>query len=71
VRFRYVERASLFSGEDVMPDFEIRYFHADGSLAMVRVTSRPTKAEAEACARQDQEHYTHFEVREVGALAPQ
>ena len=54
-----------------MPDFEIRYFHADGSLAMVRVTSRPTKTDAEACARRDQEAHPRFEVREIGALARQ
>ena len=54
-----------------MPDFEIRYFHADGSLAMVRVTSRLTKADAEACARHDQETCAHFDVREIGVLAPQ
>lgn len=54
-----------------MPDFEIRYFHADGSLTMVRVTSRLTKADAEACARNNQETHAHFEVREIGALAEQ
>jgi len=54
-----------------MPDFEIRYFYDDGTLAMVRVTSRRNKVDAEACARQEQEAYAHFEVREIGPLAQQ
>ena len=50
-----------------MPDFEIRYFNADGTLAIVHVTSHETRSEAEAHARLHQHSHHHFEVREVKA----
>ena len=40
-----------------MPDFEIRYFLADDSLALVRVNAFASDAEAEVYARANQEHY--------------
>ncbi|MGH6872738.1 MAG: hypothetical protein ACREHE_14650 [Rhizomicrobium sp.] len=46
-----------------MPDFEIRYFHADGSLALVHVTAAPTDEDALKHARLHQQHYNRFEVR--------
>lgn len=49
-----------------MPDFEIRYFHIDGSLAIVHITSRDTAVEAEEHAKHHQQDYAHFEVREIG-----
>jgi hypothetical protein len=52
-----------------MPDFEIRYFHLDGSLAIVHITSLATAIEAEAHAKHHQQEYARFEVREVGAQA--
>jgi hypothetical protein len=51
-----------------MPDFEIRYFLADDSLALVRVNSFASDAEAEAYARANQEHYVRFEVRRFDGL---
>ena len=50
-----------------MPDYEIRYFHADGALAVIRMTSQTTQANAEAHARHHQQHHARFEVREVNA----
>lgn len=50
-----------------MPDFEIRYFNADGTLGLVRMTTHETLNEAEAHAKQHQEHHARYEVREVGA----
>jgi hypothetical protein len=49
-----------------VPDFEIRYFHADGTLAVVHVTSHPTHAEAIEHARRHQHPHDRFEVMEVG-----
>ena len=49
-----------------MPDFEIRYFNADGSLAIVHVTSHDTMEEAELHAKRNQKDYAHFEVQRVG-----
>ena len=49
-----------------MPDFEIRYFHIDGSLAIVHITSLETAAEAKEHAKHHQQDYSHFEVREIG-----
>ena len=34
-----------------MTDFEIRYFHADGTLALVFITAQTTALEAEEQAR--------------------
>jgi hypothetical protein len=48
-----------------MPDFEIRYFHADGTLAVIRVTSHDTREEAEAHARLHRQHHANFEVHEI------
>lgn len=49
-----------------MPDFEIRYFHADGSLALIHVTAHETRAEAENLARLNQDSHHRFEVIEMG-----
>jgi len=49
-----------------LPDFEIRYFHADGSLTIVHMTSHATLDEAEEHARRHQHPHDRFEVREVG-----
>lgn len=48
-----------------MTDFEIRYFHADGTLAFVFITAQTTASEAEERARLNQEDYARFEVREI------
>ena len=49
-----------------MPDFEIRYFHADGTLAVVHVTSHATVAEAEEHARRNRHTHDRFEIHEAG-----
>jgi hypothetical protein len=51
-----------------LPDFEIRYFHADGTLAVIHMTTHGTREDAEAHARQHQQGHAHFEVREPNAL---
>ncbi|HWA92101.1 MAG TPA: hypothetical protein VG889_18830 [Rhizomicrobium sp.] len=51
-----------------MADFEIRYFHADGSLAVVHVTSHATLAEAQAHARRHRHPHDRFEIRELGPV---
>lgn len=51
-----------------MPDFEIRYFNEDGTLAIVHVTSHETRADAEALARLNQHLHHRFEVFELRAV---
>jgi hypothetical protein len=48
-----------------LADFEIRYFHADGTLAIVHITACDTRADAEERARVSQKDYSHFEVFEI------
>jgi hypothetical protein len=52
-----------------MPDFEIRYFHADGSLAVVHVTTHTFKTDAEAYAKLNQRDYARFTVEENGSMS--
>jgi hypothetical protein len=52
-----------------VPDFEIRYFHSDGTLGLVHITSHKTRAEAEAQALRNQDEYAHFEVHEIGSAS--
>jgi len=50
-----------------VPDYEIRYFHDDGSLALIHVTAHETRAEAENLAELNLHPHARFEVIEVGA----
>ena len=52
-----------------MPDFEIRYFHTDGTLAVIRMTTHGTREEAEAHARHHQQSHARFEVHEANLAA--
>jgi hypothetical protein len=52
-----------------MPDFEIRYFHADGKLALVHVTAHASLEEAHAHARTHIGDHARFELRD-GAGRP-
>ncbi len=52
-----------------MPDFEIRYFNADGTLSVIQMTSHGTREDAEAHAKHHQQHHARFEVREMNAAA--
>src|SRR6185312_8226498 len=47
----------------MMPDYEIRLFHADGSLAVVHVSSHETQDEAAAHARLLVRDHARYEVR--------
>jgi hypothetical protein len=52
-----------------MPDFEIRYFHADGSLALVRMSYHASEQEAREHALHHQQDHARFEIR-TGDGAP-
>jgi len=54
-----------------VPDFEIRYFHADGTLGIVRITTHNTFSRAEEHAREHQGLYARFEVREAKGTSSQ
>jgi hypothetical protein len=45
-----------------MPDFEIRYYHADGKLALVHMCTYSTADEAEEFARENVGEYVRFEI---------
>ena len=45
-----------------MPDFEIRYYAADGKLAFIHMCAYPTIAEAESFAQQNIGDYARFEI---------
>ena len=45
-----------------MPDFEIRYYHADGKLALVHMCACATIDEAHALAEENAGEHTRFEV---------
>jgi len=49
-----------------VPDFEIRYFEANGDLAIVRITTLDSLADAEAHAREHQGTHACFEIRKIG-----
>ena len=53
-----------------MPDYEIRYFAADGMLALVHVTSHETHGDAETHARLNQHPHDRFEVYELKGRRP-
>jgi hypothetical protein len=53
-----------------LPDFEIRYFHADGTLAIVHITACESQDDAEQHARLHLGDNARFEVFEVTALRP-
>jgi len=46
-----------------MPDFEIRYYHADGKLALVHMCIQDTLEDAHEFARLNLKDHAHFEVR--------
>lgn len=48
-----------------MPDFEIRYFHPDGTLAVVHLTSHETRDAAEHHAKAHQHPHDRFEIHEI------
>lgn len=48
-----------------MPDFEIRYYYANGGLGLVRMTAHDTRATAEEHARRHQDIFARYEVIEM------
>ncbi len=55
----------------MMPDYEIRLFHADGSLAVVHVSSHDNEDEAATHARMLVRDHARFEVRIGGKIVAQ
>jgi hypothetical protein len=49
-----------------MPDYEIRYFHADGSLAVIHISAHASHDEVRAHARLHQGDHARFEIRDGG-----
>jgi hypothetical protein len=50
-----------------MPDYEIRYFRADDTLALIQITIQPSERHAHEYAIRNQADHTRFEVRTNGA----
>ncbi len=46
-----------------MPDYEIRYFHADGRLAVIYVSNHASRREAEDYASRNLQDHARFEIR--------
>jgi hypothetical protein len=46
-----------------MTDYEIRYFHADGSLGLIRMTYQLNDEDAVAHARDQQGDFARYEIR--------
>jgi len=51
-----------------LPDYEIRLFHADGSLDVVHISHHDTEAESLQHARQLMDGHARFEVRAGGRM---
>jgi hypothetical protein len=51
-----------------MPDYEIRYFHADGSLALIHISAHASHDAARAHAKSNLGEHAHFEVRDGSGL---
>jgi hypothetical protein len=49
-----------------MPDYEIRLYHSDGSLALVHVSHHNTDQEADAHARRITTDLARYEIRRAG-----
>jgi hypothetical protein len=48
-----------------MPDFEIRLFYSDGTLALVLVSHHQTEQQADAYARRLVTNLTRYEIRRI------
>ena len=46
-----------------MPDFEIRYYRADGSLALIQITVQPSERHAREHAQRNQGDHARFDMR--------
>jgi hypothetical protein len=45
-----------------MTDYEIRYFHADGSLGLIRMTHQSSDEDAVSNARAEQGDFARYEI---------
>jgi hypothetical protein len=64
MRFPSVDWGIRFSEwRDAMPDYEVRYFHADGTLAIVHMVSHASEDDAHEHARRNQKDHARFELR--------
>ena len=45
-----------------MPDYEIRYYRSDGTLAVVHVTVQPSEEHAHEYAQRNLGDHAHFEL---------
>ena len=45
-----------------MPDYEIRLFHADGTLAMVQMSHHDSEEEAHSHARRQKKDFARYEL---------
>jgi hypothetical protein len=52
-----------------MPDFEIRLYYSDGSLALVHISHHLTEQQADAHARRIVNDVARYEIRRI-VLAP-
>jgi hypothetical protein len=50
-----------------MPDYEIRYYHADGNLAVVQMTVQQSETLAREHALHHQREHARFDVRLHGS----
>ena len=46
-----------------MPDYEIRYYRADGTLALVQITVQPNERHAHETAMRHQGEHARFDMR--------
>ncbi|HXC53668.1 MAG TPA: hypothetical protein VNU97_00075 [Rhizomicrobium sp.] len=51
-----------------MPDYEIRFFNADGSLAVVHMTSHESDEEAHSHARRLKGGHHRYEIHRGGQM---
>jgi hypothetical protein len=51
-----------------MPDYEIRFFHVDGSLAVVHVSHHESDDEAHSHARRLQDDHARYELHRDGTM---
>ena len=51
-----------------MPDYEIRLFHADGSLAVVHVSHHESDEEAHSQARRVKSDHARYELHRAGSV---
>lgn len=45
-----------------MPDYEVRYFHADGTLAVIHITVQPSERHAREYALRNQRDHARFDL---------